>query len=223
MGKTAIVLGATGLVGGHLLRLLLDDNDYSVVKVFGRSSVGISEEKLEEYIVDLLTLEKHSEKFTGDVVFCCVGTTKAKTSDKSHYRDIDYGIPVTAATLSEEKNIKTFIVVSALGADKNSRVFYNRVKGDMEEAVMVKNIEEIYIMQPSLIGGERDESRMGESIAKFFMNLLQPLMVGDLRKYRPIHPNDIAKAMMYLAGDAVMRETKRIESDHIKELAKQYD
>ena len=223
MGKTAIVLGATGLVGGHLLRLLLDDNDYSVVKVFGRSSVGFSEEKLEEYIVDLLTLEKHSEKFTGDVVFCCVGTTKAKTSDKSHYRDIDYGIPVTAATLSEEKNIKTFIVVSALGADKNSRVFYNRVKGDMEEAVMVKNIEEIYIMQPSLIGGERDESRMGESIAKFFMNLLQPLMVGDLRKYRPIHPNDIAKAMMYLAGDAVMRETKRIESDHIKELAKQYD
>lgn len=218
MGKTAVVLGATGLVGGHLLDQLIEDEAYSKIKIFGRNPVNKSHPKIEEYIIDLLTLENHKSKFTGDVVFCCIGTTKSKTKDKSKYRDIDYGIPVTAAKLSEENNISTFIVVSALGADKNSRIFYNRVKGDMEEAVISKDIKYIYVMQPSLIGGNREENRLGEKIAKFFMNLVEPIMFGDLKKYRTIEPETIALAMLKLSKEPTIDES-RIESDLIKQIS----
>lgn len=218
MGKTAILLGGTGLVGSHLLQLLIKDDSFGKVKLFGRSSVNISHDKLEEYILDLKDLNSHKEKFNGDVVFCCIGTTKSKTRDRSKYREIDYGIPVNAAELCKVNNIACFIVISALGADANSRIFYNRIKGDMEEAVLSKQINHTYILQPSLIGGNRDETRIGESIAKFLMNLIEPLMLGDLKKYRSIHPSTIAKAMLYL-GKRCDLENQRIASDRIKKIA----
>ncbi len=144
--KTAIILGATGLVGGHLLKRLLSDNRYTKLIVFGRRSCGVQHDKLEEHLVNLFELETYTNKFKADVVFCCIGTTKAKTANTDMYTKIDYGIPVTAAKLCKHQAISCFIVISALGANTNSTVFYNRVKGEMERDVLAQNITKTYVL-----------------------------------------------------------------------------
>ncbi len=123
MKKTAIILGATGLTGSHLLDLLLHSGDYEKVKIFTRRATGKSNPKLEEIICDILKLEEQVDKFTADEVFVCIGTTKAKTPDKKLYHAIDYGIPVTSAKLAERNKIPTFSVISAIGANTKSSVF----------------------------------------------------------------------------------------------------
>ncbi|MCK7589390.1 NAD-dependent epimerase/dehydratase family protein [Subsaxibacter sp. CAU 1640] len=217
MSKTAIILGATGLTGSHLLQLLLDDERYARIIVFGRKTCGVGHSKLTEHIVNVLHLENQQELFQADEVFCCIGTTKAKTPNKDIYTKIDYGIPTAAAKLCKENGIETFMVISALGAKKKSKIFYNRVKGKMEEAVLSFNIKNTYILQPSLISGERDEKRIGESIMKFLMSMLKPLLrFGDLERYRPIHPKTIAKCMVWLGNNEY--QPGRVESKIIQEI-----
>ncbi|WP_411766251.1 NAD(P)H-binding protein [Winogradskyella sp. A3E31] len=200
MGKTALILGSTGLTGGWLLKLLLNDARYSEIRLFNRNSIEISHPKITEYIVDLMDLESHKDTFEADEVFCCIGTTKTKTPDKELYTKIDYGIPVTASKLCKANKIKTFVVMSSLGANPKSSVFYNRTKGKMEDDVLKQDIENTYIVQPSLIGGEREEKRIGESIGKILMKVIRPFLFGPLKKYRIIHPQTIAKAIISLAN-----------------------
>lgn len=217
MAKTAIVLGATGLTGNILLNMLLDDDRYAGVLVFARNSCNIKHPKLQEYIVDLFELQRYSEKFKANEVFCCIGTTKSKSSDKTVYAKIDYGIPVTAAELCKKNGISTFIVISALGAKKKSKIFYNRIKGQMEAAVLSQNLRYTYILQPSLINGEREEFRLGEYILKLLMKLIKPVLrFGELNRYKPIHPETIAKCMVWLANNEY--DIKRIKSNKIQEL-----
>lgn len=215
--KSAIVLGATGLTGGYLLNILLNDPKYDKVKVFSRSSVGFTHPKLEEHLVDLLKPEVFKDQFEADEVFCCIGTTKSKTPDKETYKKIDFGIPVTAAKFCREKNINTFLVISALGADANSRVFYNKVKGEMQHEVLEQGIPKTYIFQPSLIAGDRDEKRFFEKVAIKGMKVLNTILVGSLKKYRSIQPETIAKAM-HIAANAGYPKIL-IESDEIQALA----
>ncbi|WP_274476379.1 NAD(P)H-binding protein [Mangrovimonas aestuarii] len=214
MGKTAIILGATGLTGKLLLHRLLKDERYSKIMLFSRSTCGISNPKLEEHLIDVFSLKDYQDIFKGDVVFCCVGTTKVKTPDKETYVKIDYGIPVDSAELCKANNINTFIVVSALGANKNSNIFYNRTKGRMEEAVLGLQIPNTYILQPSLITGDRQESRFGESLAKFVMKIFNPLLVGSLKTYKSIGAKTIANCMVWLNNHDY--ESGRITSDKIK-------
>ncbi len=212
--KTAIILGATGLTGGYLLNLLLSNDHYKKVILFSRSTVGRTHPKLEEYLIDLLELETHADKFRADEVFCCIGTTKSKTPNKEIYKKIDYGIPVTAAKLSKANGIKTIVLISALGANVSSSLFYNRVKGEMERDVLKYNIPKTHIMQPSLIGGKREEKRVGEWIFKQLFGLFNMLLVGPLEKYRSIEPETIAKAMVWVANHDY--DKIRIESDEIQ-------
>jgi len=214
MKKTAIILGATGLTGSILLQRLLNDDSISTIKLFSRSSSNIKNPKVEEYLIDMFQLEKETERFTGDVVFCCIGTTKSKTPDKETYKKIDYGIPVTAATLAKQNSISKIVVISALGSNLDSSVFYNKVKGEMERDVLRQNISETYILQPSLIGGNRSENRTGESIAQFFAKVFGFLIP---KKYKMIEPETIAKAMQNLLYKPYS-ET-RIPSDEIKKIA----
>lgn len=219
MKKKAIILGATGLTGGILLQLLLDDDTYAKVILFSRNTAGIKHPKVEEHLVDLLELEKYKNEFRADVVFCCVGTTKSKTPDEEKYRTIDYGIPVAAAQLSKQNGINTFMVISALGADPNSNIFYNKTKGQMERDVLVEKIPNTYILQPSLIGGRRNEKRIGERIAQIFMSVFGFLIP---KKYKMINPEAIAKAMVVLSKKT--REENRIPSDKIKDISSEnYD
>ncbi|MCO4823122.1 MAG: nucleoside-diphosphate sugar epimerase [Flavobacteriaceae bacterium] len=216
MSKTAIILGATGLTGGLLLDHLLCDDRYGKITLFSRSPCGIIHDKIDEHLIDLMDLSSHNESFLADDVFCCVGTTKAKTPNEELYTQIDFGIPVMAAQLCSENNINTFVVVSALGADKESKIFYNRTKGRMEEAVLDENILNTYILQPSLIGGNRKEKRFGEYIAKLLMKFLNPLFFGALKNYKSIAAITIAECMVILANGS--HPSGRIVSYDIKKL-----
>jgi len=217
MLKTAIILGATGLTGGILLNNLIEDNSFEKIKLFSRKSVAIKSDKIEEYLIDVLQLEKYKNKFIADVVFCCVGTTAAKTKDIAKYKQIDYGIPVTAVKIAKENNIDTFVVISSMGANASSTTFYSKTKGEMERDVLRQNIKNTYIVRPSLIGGHRNEFRIGERIGKGVMSLLNPMFLGRLKKYKMIHPEKIASCMQKLAK--IELDQSIFSSDEIVEIA----
>lgn len=216
MKKTAIILGATGLTGIILLEKLLKDTSFEKIKLFSRNSVDRKTQKIEEHLIDMFQLEHHSEAFTADVVFCCIGTTKAKTPNKEIYKKIDYGIPVTAAKLAKQNGIETFIAISAMGADADSSIFYNKTKGEMQRDVLKQNIKNTYVLQPSLIVGDRNENRFGENVAIFFMKTFGFLIP---RKYKMIKAETIAEAMQVLAKEEYSE--KIIPSEKIKKIAYQ--
>lgn len=216
MGKTAIILGASGLTGRILLNQLLEDSVYERVKIFTRKTLGLQHPKLVEYVVDLLQLHKYVNDFTADEVFCCIGTTASKTKDKAVYKKIDFGIPVAAAKLCKTNRIETFMVISALGANAESRVFYNRTKGEMEQCVERQKIMNTYFLRPSLIDGKRKEWRIGEKIGAVAMKILHPLLIGSFKKYRLINAETIASCMHALAQ--AKPDYKIIESDKIQDI-----
>ena len=216
MGKTAIVLGASGLTGKLLLNRLLEDKEYVRVKIFTRRSLGLVHPKLKEFVGDLLQLEEFKKDFTGDEVFCCIGTTAKKTKDKTMYRKIDFGIPTDAAKLARANRIKSFLVVSALGANAKSKVFYNHTKGEMEKVVLNQKIQNTYILRPSLIKGKRDEDRLGEKIGAMIIKVISPVLLGKWKKYHVIEAMTIANALHALAQ--AKPDYKIIESDKIQEI-----
>lgn len=219
MGKTAIILGATGLTGSILLEKLIKNQNYETIKLFSRKKIEGLPSKVQQFIGNLLELETYKDAFTGDEVFCCIGTTTKKTPNKETYKKIDFGIPVTAAKLSKEAKINTFLVISALGASAKSSIFYNKTKGEMEQGVLHQNIPTTYILQPSIIGGNRNETRIGEKIGLAVFKLLHPLFIGKLKKYKIIEAEEIAQAMVNLANSKASEE-KIIRSDYIKEISK---
>ncbi len=219
MGKTAIIIGATGLTGNLLLQNLLKDSRYEQIKLFSRRSIGIKHSKIIEKTGDLIELDTFKNDFIADEVYCCIGTTAKKTPDKKIYRKIDFGIPVIAAKLCKDNNIDTFLVISSLGANSESTVFYSKTKGEMEYAVLKEKIPNTYILRPSIILGLREESRLGENIGKGFLKTFQFLFFGGLKKYKPIEARTIVKAMILLANTKPKTKISIIESDKIEEIA----
>ena len=217
MAKTAIVFGATGLTGSYLVTELMADSRYDKVIVISRRSLGLDHPKLEEHITDLLNKESWAELVKGDDVYCCIGTTRKKTPEKDHYYKIDFGIPKNAASAGKINGAQTFTVVSAIGANSKSSIFYNKLKGEMEEAVNSNGPSEVYIMRPSIIAGPRGESRLLEKVGLGIFKLLGSLFVGPLRKYKLIHAKDIATAMIEAVNSEVKGGT--FESDQVQELA----
>lgn len=214
--KTAIVLGATGLTGSILVTKLISDDRYNKIKVFTRKPLDIKNSKLDEVQCNLLELNSIKDEFIGDEVFCCIGTTTKKTPNKELYKQIDFGIPVNSAALCKENNIPSFLVMSSLGANAKSSIFYNKTKGEMEQAVLNQNIENTFILRPSIIIGERSENRIGENIGVVLMKIIQPFLNGSLTKYRTINAEVIANAMIELANNG--SDEKVILSDQIQKL-----
>ncbi|PHR33139.1 MAG: nucleoside-diphosphate sugar epimerase [Fluviicola sp.] len=210
MQKTAIILGATGLTGSLLLEQLLTDTNYSTIKLFSRTPSGISHPKVKEYIGDLLHLETFTEDLTGDEIYICIGTTKKKTPDSNLYRKIDLGIPSQAASICKANGVSKLSVVSAIGANSKSSIPYNKIKGEMEEAVMGAEIEHTYILRPSFITGNRQEQRAGEkmviAVFKFFKFLIP-------KKYRAVEAKAIAAKMIQLCNSN--EPSRIIESSEI--------
>ncbi len=219
MKKTAIILGATGLTGSILLGKLINDDRYESIKLFSRKKIEGLPKKVQQFIGDILELENFKEDFKANEVFCCIGTTAKKTPNKETYKRIDFGIPVTAAKLSKLNNIPTFMVVSAMGANAKSSVFYNKTKGEMEQEVLLQNIPNTYILRPSIIGGNRKESRLLEKIGLVIFKIIQPLFIGKLKQYKIIEAEEIAQAMLNLANSKASKE-KIITSDKIREISK---
>lgn len=216
--KTAIVLGSTGLTGGLLLQELLQDTRYGKIILFSRNKIAVKHKKIEEHLVNLFELEDYQERFKADEVFVCIGTTKHKTPDEQTYHKIDKGIPVTAAKLAKQNGIATFLVISAMGASADSSMFYNKIKGEMEQEVLEQGIPRTYIFRPSLIAGNREEKRSWENLAIQVMKVLNYVLIGPLKKYRSVHPGAIAKAMVTVANKGY--KSNIILSDEIVAIAK---
>ena len=200
MKKTAIILGASGLTGGLVLQKLIKDERYDTIKLFSRSKIEGLPNKVKQFIGNLLELNQFKDDFTADEVYCCIGTTAKKTPNKTLYKKIDCGIPVAAAKLSKANNIPTFLVISAMGANKNSNVFYNKTKGEMEHKVLQQQLKKTFVLRPSLIGGDRQESRLLEKIGLVIFKVIQPLFIGKLKKYKIVNAETIAEAMIHLAN-----------------------
>jgi uncharacterized protein YbjT (DUF2867 family) len=221
MPKTAIILGSTGLTGRLLTALLIKDPNYSKIKLFTRRPTTFSSPKIEEITCDLLNLEAVKKEVTGDVIFCCIGTTKAKTPDRDLYHKIDYGIPMEAAQLAKENNIAAFMVISSIGTSDKSLFFYVRTKGEMERDILKMNIPNTYIIKPAFINGRPDEDRKGEKSLKFLMRVMDFFMIGPLKKYKSTQALQIAKAMAYLGIHD--HKEHNVLNDQIKTLSNSYE
>ncbi|HEY5462330.1 MAG TPA: NAD(P)H-binding protein [Hanamia sp.] len=195
---TAVIIGASGLTGNLVLKELLKDDNFKTVRVLARREINVGHPKLQQEIVNFNNPEDYSQKFgEGDVIFCCIGTTKKKVKgDKDAYAKIDFDIPVNAAKIGISKNFKKFLIVSAIGANKNSSNFYLQLKGKTENALKQFPFSTLSIFQPSILNGNRKENRTGETILQTVMDMLSFLLLGPLEKYRAIGANNVAKAMV---------------------------
>lgn len=213
-GRTALVLGATGLVGRHVLELLLGDDAWRRVTVLARRDPGRSHPRLETRIADLEKMEEQEDAFAVTDVLCCLGTTIRQAGSQEAFRRVDHDYVVRSARLASGRGARHFLLVSALGADAESRIFYNRVKGEAERDVAALPFAGVALLRPSLLLGDRADRRFAEAAAQRVAPVLAPLLVGPLRKYRAIGADVMARAMVRVAA-AGIRGVRRIESDEI--------
>lgn len=196
MNMKAILIGATGLIGQNLLMKLLSDDNYSHVLVISRKSLKLKHKKLNELVINFDDLAKHESEIVGDVVFCCLGTTIKKTPDLIIYRKIDYQYPLDVANIAFKNGAKQYHLISAMGADVKSRLFYSRTKGEVERDLQQIHFEAIHIYRPALLDGERKEERAAENLMIGLFRLINPILIGPLRKYRSIKIEKVADAML---------------------------
>ena len=214
--KTALLFGASGLVGSHLLNQLIKDTNYSKIKLFVRSVTEIIDPKVEIIKIDFNNLQNHKEDVKGDDCFFCIGTTKKNSSDKDEYRRVELDIPKEIAKITKLNLVNSFIFVSAIYANPNSSGDYVRFKGLVEEELKRLNFPKLALMRPSFLMGDRKEKRVGEKIGIFVFKLLSPLLLGPIKKMRPIHSETVAKAMIKAANENL--EKNIFESNEIAEL-----
>ena len=214
--KTALLFGASGLVGSHVLSQLISNNNYSKIKLFVRSSIDISDPKIEIIQTDFNNLENHREDIKGDDCFFCIGTTKQNSPDKNEYRRVELDVPKEIAQIAKSNSVNSFVFVSSGYADPKSSGDYLKFKGEVEEELKRLNFSKLGIMRPSFLLGDRKEKRVGEKIGIFVFKLLSPLFLGPLKKMRPIHSEIVAKAMIAI----VQNENQQMifESNEISEI-----
>ena len=215
--KTALLFGSSGLVGGHLLNQLIKDTNYSKIKLFVRSDPEISNPKVEVIKTDFNNLENHKEDIKGDDCFVCIGTTKKNSPDKDDYRRVELDIPKEIAKIAKSNLVNSFIFVSALYANPKSSGEYIRFKGLVEEELKELNFPKLGIMRPSFLIGNRKEKRTSETIGIFVFRLLSPLLLGPLKKMKPIHSEIVARAMIAVIQNDIQQTT--FESNEISEIS----
>ncbi len=190
-----VLLGASGLIGGELLKLLLEDSAFHKVKIVVRKKLPINHSKLEQIIADFSTIEDHQEELKVDVVFSCLGNTKKKTPDLKEYYHIDHDYPLLVAKLAKDQGVNSFHIVSSLGANPSSSNFYLKMKGEIEDDISKIGFKDFHIYRPSLLTGDRKEKRILENAGEVIMKIIDPLLIGLLKKYRSISGKTVASAM----------------------------
>ena len=216
--KTAIIFGSSGLIGGHLLDQLTKNNNYNKIKIFVRSEPKINDPKVEIIKTDFNNLENHKEDIKGDDCFFCIGTTKQNSPDKNEYQRVELEVPKQTAQIAKSNLVESFIFVSALYANPKSSGDYVRFKGLVEEELKRLNFPKLALMRPSFLMGDRKEKRVGEKIGIFVFKLLSPLLLGPLKKMRPIHSETVAKAMVAVAQSNTQQNI--FESNEILKIIK---
>ena len=214
--KTALVFGSSGLVGGHLLSQLIENDDYNKIKIFVRSEPKISDPKIEIIRTDFNNLQNHKEDIKGDDCFFCIGTTKQNSPDKNEYRRVELDVPKEIAQIAKSNSVNSFVFVSSGYADPKSSGDYLKFKGEVEEELKRLNFSKLGIMRPSFLLGDRKEKRVGEKIGIFVFKLLSPLFLGPLKKMKPIHSETVAKAMIAITQNDSSQTI--FESNEISEI-----
>jgi uncharacterized protein YbjT (DUF2867 family) len=191
--RKAVIAGCTGLIGAQLLDLLLAHPTYHSVVTISRRPLSIRHEKLEERVMDLEGLDALDPVASGADVFCCLGTTIKQAGSESAFRKVDFDYPLALARVTHQQGARSFHLVTAMGSDKNSSIFYNRVKGEAEEAIRLIGFSSLHIYQPSLLLGHRTVKRSGEGAAELVMRALDFVIP---KKYKAIDSAKVAKAMV---------------------------
>ena len=194
--KTALVAGSTGLIGKQLLDLLLESDRYKKVIAITRHDIPVHP-KLSQIKIEFDSIGEKSSALKADDVFCCLGTTMKKAGSKEKFYQVDFYYPLLLAKISHSEGARQFMLISALGADKNSSIYYNHVKGEIEDAVTEVGFSAVHIFRPSLLLGPRKEKRFGEDVGKFFSRFLGFLIPS---KYKPIESIKVARAMLAMAN-----------------------
>lgn len=197
----ALLIGASGLIGSHILNQLIDDHKVSKITLLLRRAMNMDSPKIQQHIINFDEPESWCHFFENvDVVFCSIGTTRSKTPNLDDYRKIDFDIPVNAINCAEKYAVSKFMLVSSVGADANSRNFYLKIKGEVENALKHSKVPIQGVFQPSLLLGNRQEKRFGEGLARTIMplfNFLVPM------KYKAIQASDVAHSMITASKNQV--------------------
>lgn len=213
--KTAIIIGSTGLTGGYLLAELTANPTYSKIIVLVRKASQQNNSKIEELVVDFNKLSDFKNKIIGDDVYCTIGTTIKKAGSQDAFAKVDLEYPLSIAKIAKENGAKHFLLMSSLGANATSGNFYLKTKGTLENNLRDLNFDSLSIFRPSILLGPRTEFRLGEKIGIFFMRLFSFLLLGGLKKYRPIHVKQVAHAMVKAGQDGENKGMRVWESDGI--------
>lgn len=194
MQKSVVILGATGLVGSALLEELIQDPQVSEIRILTRRPLAFSSEKIKLIQTDL-SMPAPDAFANATALYCCIGTTRKKTPDQTQYRAIDYGMTLAAAAAAKNAGATEVHLISAIGADTQSKIFYSRLKGEIERDLQALSFERTLIYQPSILIGPRPEKRFGEKIAQLLSPLFDLLLIGSLQKYHSISAKELAMAM----------------------------
>ena len=217
MNQKAVVAGATGLIGKELVHLLLNGQTYSEVTLIVRRNTGIKHPKLRETVLDFNQLEQSEVDLSGADVFCVLGTTIKKAGSQEAFRKVDYMYPLTLGQMAKVKGANQYLIVTSMGANPTSKNFYIRVKGEVEKALQELGLTTLQFFRPSLLLGNREEFRLGERVGAAASRLISPLLIGSLRKYKPIQGETVARAMIH-AAENNLTGVHIYESDQIAEL-----
>ncbi len=211
--KTALVFGSSGLIGGHLLDQLIKNDSYNKIKLFVRSEIIINEPKIEIIKTSFNDLDNHKKDIKGDDCFFCIGTTKQNSPDKNEYQRVELEIPKKIAQIARTNSVNSFIFVSSIYANPKSSGDYVKFKGLVEEELKKLNFSNLGILRPSFLMGDRKMNRVGEKIGIMTFRLLSPLLVGSLKKMKPINSETVSKAMIKIANENLGKTI--FESDEI--------
>jgi uncharacterized protein YbjT (DUF2867 family) len=224
-GKTVWIAGATGLVGGHALRALLERKDVARVISLGRRKGLSAHPKLEEALVDLVALGKDAgpapELPPCDEAVCALGTTMRKAGSQQAFQDVDYRAVLAFARLARQAGARRFALVSSIGADANSRVFYRRVKGRTENALRALGFPRLEILRPSFLVGSRQEPRPAEWLGIRVAQIVSPLMLGPMRRYKPIRARKVGLALAGAPDSASAPGTLVLDYPAIRRVARE--
>ncbi len=199
MSRSALLVGATGLVGRHCLHRLLADERYAEVITLGRRPLEHQHPQLTHHIVNFEQLADYADVIRGDDVFCCLGTTMKQAGSKEAFRTVDYTYPLQIAELALTNGATHYLLVSATGANSSSWFFYNRVKGDLENALQALGYPTLSLLRPSLLTGDRAEKRTGEQVGEWLLDVFSFALRGPLARARPTAATDVAAAMIAVA------------------------
>lgn len=216
--KTALIFGSTGLVGSKLLEILLSSTQYQRVVAFTRSPLDIQHSKFKNIIIDFDRLELMAHKFAGDDLYICLGTTMKKAGSKEAFYKVDFTYCFEVARMAALNKVNQLLLVSSVGADPDSSIFYSQVKGKLENSVITLPFWSIHIFRPSLLLGQRNEFRPAEAVSAIFARGINAIGSNFLGKYKPVEAHDVALSMVH-AASVLNKGIHLYTSDKIVEMA----